>query len=375
MIGVSAALELTAQKLRVAIFDRREPGREASWAAAGMLSPAPESPHDDALVPLAIASLRQYPAFVAAVEAASGKSTGYVPCGALEIFPSLTTGERDERIARYRNLGIAANDTSTGRNHAGKITGRDCPAIWLPDEATVDPRALFAAALVAAQCSGVQMEAVHGITGLLLERGRCIGALAGEEKIYAEHVVVAAGCFSGEIMPADSNLARYAPTRPVRGQMIAFGNSATIGAPLETVLRSDRGYLVPRRNGQIVAGSTSEEVGFEKRVTPEGIRKITEAAIELMPGLAETEVVETWCGLRPGTPDDLPILGPTDTPGLLMATGHYRNGILLAPITAKLIRSWIVGAPELPVSVGAFSPTRFVAEKSQPHSGPPPRYA
>ena len=124
--------------------------------------------------------------------------------------------------------------------------------------------------------------------------------------------------------------------------MIALRHK-TAARALETVLRSDRGYLVPRRNGQIVAGSTSEEAGFEKRVTPEGLRKIMDAAIELMPSLAEAEMVDTWCGLRPGTPDDLPILGPTDTPGLLMATGHYRNGILLAPITAKLIRDWILG--------------------------------
>lgn len=376
LIGTSIAFELAPETLRVAVFDRQEPGQEASWAAAGMLSPAPESAHDAALVPLGMASLREYPGFVAAVEAASGKSTGYARNGALEIFlPPHGVAERDERLTRYRNLGIVAEPVSTAGHAAGKAAGRDCAAIWLPEEATVEPRALFDVTLAAAQKRGVEIVSGRGITRLLLESGRCTGVLAGEEKIHAQHVVIAAGCFSLEIFPGGDpmarSLARYAPTRPVRGQMIALRHS---GAPLEAVLRSDRGYLVPRSNGQIVAGSTSEEAGFEKRVTPEGLRKIMDAAIELMPGLADAEIVDRWCGLRPGTPDDLPILGPTDTPGLLMATGHYRNGILLAPITAKLIRSWILGERGMTTEVSAFSPMRFAAEESllqraAPHQG------
>ncbi len=199
--------------------------------------------------------------------------------------------------------------------------------------------------LAGAQHGGADIQSGCRVTGLLLEGRRCTGVLAGKEKIRSKHVVVAAGCFSGELLAGAGRIARYAPTRPVRGQMIALRHNSHNGrrsAPLKTVLRSERGYLVPRRNGQIVAGSTLEEAGFEKRVTPEGLRKIMDAAIELMPSLAEAEVVDRWCGLRPGTPDDLPILGPTDTPGLLMATGHYRNGILLAPITARLMRDWIV---------------------------------
>jgi glycine/D-amino acid oxidase-like deaminating enzyme len=226
----------------------------------------------------------------------------------------------------------------------------------------VEPRALFEAVLAAARQRGAKIESGRRVTGLLLEAGRCTGVLTAEEKISAHYVVIAAGCFSAEIFPRGSRVARYAPTRPVRGQMIAFRHSSK-GPTLETVLRSDRGYLVPRRNGTIVAGSTSEEAGFEKRVTPEGLRKIKEAAIELMPSLAEAQVVDSWSGLRPGTPDDLPILGPTDTPELMMATGHYRNGILLAPVTAQLARSWILGEPALPLGTSAFSPMRFAAEE------------
>jgi glycine oxidase len=377
LIGVSIAFELAPEKLRVAVLDCQEPGREASWAAAGMLSPAPESElesaQDAALVPLKMAGLEQYPEFVAAVEAASGKSTGYAQHGALEIFlPPSKVAERDERIARYRGFGIAAESVATAGHDGGKVMGCDCPALWAPDEATVEPRPFFEAVLAGAERRGVNVQSGRRVTGLLLEGGRCVGVLTGEEKIRSEHVVIAAGCFSGDFLAGDGRIARYAPTRPVRGQMIALRHKTHKGSPFETVLRSERGYLVPRRNGQIVAGSTLEEAGFEKQVTPAGLRKIMDAAIELMPSLAEAEVVDRWCGLRPGTPDDLPILGPTDTPGLVMATGHYRNGILLAPITAKLVKSWIMSERRgLPVNASAFSPMRFIGKESRRHEAVP----
>jgi glycine oxidase len=374
LIGASIAFELAAE-LRVALLDRGQPGREASWAAAGMLSPAPESAQDAALVPFGIASLQRYPDFIAAVEGASGKSTRYAHTGALEIvLPPGGTAERDERLARYQELGIAAEIASTteirDRAGPGAAQGPDRAAIWLPDEATVEPRALTHAVLAAAEQRGVAIMSGCCVTGLLREGGKCTGVLAGEEKFSAQHVVIAAGCFSAEFFAGDDSLAgherlgRYAPTRPVRGQMILFRHNARNDAPLKKVLRSKRGYLVPRRNGEIVAGSTSEDAGFEKRVTPEGLRKITDASIELMPSLVHADVVETWCGLRPGTPDDLPILGPTDMPGLLIATGHYRNGILLAPITAKLLRDWIVGGHAVETDVTAFSPMRFAGGQS-----------
>lgn len=136
------------------------------------------------------------------------------------------------------------------------------------------------------------------------------------------------------------------------------------GARLQRVLRSECGYLVPRRDGRIVAGSTSEEAGYEKRVTPAGVHRILENALELFPALAGAEITETWSGLRPGTPDDLPILGPTDIEGLLIATGHYRNGILLAAVTAELIREWVTTG-RTTFDARAFSPLRFADQKLQ----------
>ena len=189
----------------------------------------------------------------------------------------------------------------------------------------------------------------------------CTGVVVGSEKIAAAHVVVAAGCFCGEIARDDDLFARYAPTRPVRGQMLALRPD---GVNLQRVVRAGRGYLVPRRDGRIIVGSTLENVGFDKRVTAGGIRQMLDAALEMLPDLAGAELVESWAGLRPGTPDDLPILGPTDVEGLLIATGHYRNGILLAPVTAKLVRGWIVNG-RTTFEAGAFSPLRFSSRRPQ----------
>jgi glycine oxidase len=362
LIGAAIAFELAGEKLRVVVFDRQRPGREASWAAAGMLSPAPDSMRDLPLVPLGRESLKLYPEFVALIEEASGQSAAYAREGTLEIF-SGPRGEadRDRRVAECRRLELAAEPVAlnTARQWETGIGPAARAAAWLPEEGTVEPRSLMSAVIAAAQQRRVEIRADCGVTGLIREGDRCTGVLAGGEEISARHVVVAAGCFSSGIAPESEWLARYAPTRPVRGQMMALKPD---GANLRRVLRSERGYLVPRRDGRIVAGSTSEEAGFEKRVTPDGLRKIFDAALELFPGLAGAEILETWSGLRPGTPDDLPILGPTDIEGLIIATGHYRNGILLAPVTARLVREWITRGNTAFDAV-AYSPMRFATQK------------
>jgi glycine oxidase len=364
VIGASIAFELAGEKLRVAVLDRQQPGLEASWAAAGMLSPAPDSVRDLPLVPLGRESLNLYPEFVAAIEEASGESTGYARDGTLEIFSAPSADEdRDRRVAECLQLGLAAESVAidTARQWEPAIGPSSRAAAWLPEEGTVEPRAVMKAVMASAERRGAEFCGNCGVTGLIRERDRCTGVVAGGEEISAGHVVVAAGCFSREIAPEGEWFARYTPTRPVRGQMMALRPD---GPGLRRVLRSEKGYLVPRRDGRIVAGSTSEEVGFERRVTTEGMRKIFDAAIELFPGLAGAEVLETWSGLRPGTPDDLPILGPTDVQGLLIATGHYRNGILLAPVTAKLIREWITRTRS-EFDAAAYSPMRFANPKAK----------
>jgi len=370
LIGVSIAFELAAAKLRVVVLDRQEPGREASWAAAGMLSPAPDSLGDAPLVPLARESLRLYPEFVAALEEGSRKSAGYRRDGAMEIFLSPHgEAERDSRICALRELQIAAEPISlaTAREWEKSIGPRAQGVAWLPEEGSVEPRSLMEAALAAAQHRGVEVRSNCHVTSLLRAQDRCAGVIAGGERIAASHVVVAAGCSSGEIPFETGARARYSPTRPVRGQMVALRPRA---ASLRRILRSERGYLVPRRDGRIVAGSTLEDVGFDKRVTDEGVRRILDVAFELCPELAESQLLETWAGLRPGTPDDLPILGPSGIEGLLIATGHYRNGILLAPVTAKLMREWIV-EERTAFDAEPFSPLRFMRSEPQPEKVQP----
>jgi glycine oxidase len=367
LIGSSIACELAAQKLRVVLLDKRQPGREASWAAAGMLSPAPDSPEALPLVPLARESLRLYPDFVSAIEEASGKSVAFARTGAFEIlYSDDATARRDRLLAQYASLGIAAESISIESAHAQEpaLNPNAAATIWLSGEATVDPRLLTEATLEAAKNRGVEIVASRAVTSILAEAGRCAGVIAGGEKITAKNVVVAAGSFCGSLnqnaFDGAIAMARYAPTHPVRGQMLAMRSSKV---NLKKVLRSEHGYIVPRADGRIIAGSTLENVGFVKDTTPEGLRKIFAAAVALAPALADAEIVETWAGLRPGTPDQLPIIGPTDIPGLLIATGHYRNGILLAPITTTLIREWIVEG-KTSFDARRFSPLRFSAKNS-----------
>jgi glycine oxidase len=368
LVGSSIAWELAAQKVHVALLDRQRPGREASWAAAGMLSPGPDSPEALPLVPLAKESLRLYPGFVSAIEDASGTCVAFAREGALEVFDDAEgPAKRDRLVAEYAILGIVAEPLFTESACAKEpALNQNAKAIaWLPGEATVDPRLLTEATLEAAKNRGVEILASRAVTSILAEAGRCTGVIASGQKIAAENVVIAAGSFCGTIGEDPScgtiAIARYAPIHPVRGQMLAMRSNQI---KLKKVLRSERGYIVPRADGRIIAGSTLENAGFAKDTTPDGLRTIFEVAVALAPALADAQIVETWAGLRPGTPDQLPIIGPTDIPGLLIAAGHYRNGILVAPVTAKLIREWIV---EGKTSFGAerFSPLRFSAANSR----------
>jgi len=359
IIGGSIAWELARRGLHPLVLDRQEAGREASWAAAGMLQTAPESADGFPLVPLARASLALYPEFVAAIEADSGRTVGLRRTGAMEIFFSSDAArELSTLIALHHGLGLPAEalplDEALEMEPA--LSRHAQAAALLPQECALDSRALTDAVLAAAVAGGAVVLAGVGVESLIVNGARVEGVIAAGHRFAADHVILAAGAFSSRLDAAR----RYAPTRPVRGQMVALLSSAP---PIRRVLRSTRGYIVPRddaRPQRLVAGSTLENAGYEKRVTPEGIARVLEAAQEIVPDLAAAEIVETWSGLRPDTPDHLPILGPTELEGLTIATGHFRNGILLAPITAKLIAEWIT---ERRVSFewDIFSPLRFAS--------------
>ena len=363
IIGGSIAFDLAQRNLRVAVLDRQELMHEASWAAAGMLSPAPDCPAAIPLVPLGRASLALYPKFVAAVEDASGMRTRYRAGGAVEVICHGDAGcELSTLVALYRGLGLACEPLrlEEARNMEPAL-GRDVQAAaLLPDEGSIEPRALASAVLAAAKSAGVTLCPGVEVISLALDGKKCVGVKTSSgEYFHAAHVVLAAGCWSSQIPEA----APYAPTVPIRGQMVALRNT---GMPIRHVLRSERGYLVPRSVESpqtVVVGSTVENAGFEKRLTSGGIEKILSAANELAPELAKAEIVETWSGLRPGTPDQLPILGPVDFDGLVFATGHYRNGILLTPVTAKLTGDWITEG-RTSIDWEMFSPLRFLGAKA-----------
>jgi glycine oxidase len=359
IIGGSIAFELAREKLRVAVLDRQELMHEASWAAAGMLSPAPDSPAAIPVVPLSRASLAIYPKFVAAIEEASEICTDYRTGGALEV---LCHGDAERElstlVALHRGLGLDCEPLRVEEaREMEPLLGRDArAAAFLPNEASVNPRSLTSALVAASRVAGAELISGVHVVSLVTERNRCTGVETASGDIFsAGHVVLAAGCWTSQLSGAEP----YAPTRPVRGQMVALRHA---GKPIRRVLRSERGYIVPRDHAnpqKLVAGSTLENAGYEKAVTSGGLEQILSAVNELAPSLAGDEILETWSGLRPGTPDQLPILGPTDLEGLMIATGHYRHGILLAPITAKLIMEWITEG-RVSLDCQDFSPLRFM---------------
>jgi len=357
LIGLATALELSRSGLRSAIFDARDPGLEASWASAGILSPAPENSAMIAMVPLGRASLAMYPDFITLVEELSGLTTGYRAKGTLEaLFSRHAKEELNTIIALHHGLGLKAEPLSAqeARELEPALSEEIKAAVLRPDEASVDNRLLTTALLEAVKRSGVQIFSRSPVQSVWRKGSQCRGlVLSDGELVAAPNTVIAAGCYSSQI----SGVEEFAPVRPAKGQMISLRCEA---APIERVLWSERVYLVPRDDGRILAGATVEHVGFDKTVTAFGIHANLDAAIELAPALAAARIEENWAGLRPDTPDHLPIIGPTDLDGLSIATGHFRSGVLLTPITAKLTGDYMAGVKPT-IAGDRFSPLRFRA--------------
>ena len=354
LIGASIALELACAGLKVAVFDARKPGREASWASAGMISPSPESAAMRSLLPISLASVAAYPAFIRRVEELSGRPVGYRKDGGLDI---LLTEEEMKKVpgtlALHGASGLQAEALSGAQAYKLEpaLTAEIRGAILRRDEASLDNRAFTEGMLEAAQQKGVEIYSHNGAKSLWLEERTCKGLRLENGLVAARWTVIAAGCFSAQI---DGALT-YAPVVPAKGQMVALHCE---DVQINHDLWSNHMYLVPRNDGRIIAGATVEYEGFDRTVTAAGMKGILAGAISLVPALAKARIEETWAGLRPDTPDHLPILGPTDHEGLLVATGHFRSGILLAPITAQLIREWVT-TRKVSVDWTPFSPMRF----------------
>ena len=341
IIGLSLSIALHKRGVRVLVVERGEPGREASHAAAGMLADCPiETP--PALLGLARASARMYPEFVHQLQDESGMKVDLRDDGTI-LFVS---PDRDLELSEF----CSANPLPAPLpNLEPALAETNRRAVYLR-ERSVDPRALVSAALKAAKHREVDIFSGTIVTDALLSDGRVTGVRTDKTQYIAPCVVNCAGAWAGSL-PAH----RF-PTRPVKGQMLAVACAER--NVLRHVIRASEVYLVPRSDGRIVIGSTLEEAGFDKRTDADTIHRMHQAAIGIVPILRQARIIEDWAGLRPGTPDDLPILGATGTPGYFVAAGHFRDGILLAPITAHLMAQIITGAPP-DCDIASFSPIRF----------------
>jgi glycine oxidase len=357
--GAACALRLSQAGLSVAVVERGEPGGESSGAAAGILGAQMESPGPGPLLQLCLASRALHGALAEELRELTGIDVGYRQSGVLQL--AFAPNDEEEQRARHAwqtaaGLQVERVDARACREKGGSPRARS--GLFFPDDGRVDNRLLARALWHAAERAGARF--VRADARAVAVRGdEVAGVELAQGRIDAPRVVVAAGAWSA-LLPG-ARIAADA-VRPVRGQMIAL----RIAPPFQAVLRGGAGYAVPRGSETVIVGATVEEVGFDKSLTPEGIGRMRELADLLSPALAEAPIVERWAGLRPGSADGLPLLGtPLSGPrGLVVATGHYRNGILLAPLTGDAVRDLVLDrAPRL--DLAPFRPDRFAAASSR----------
>jgi len=337
IIGLSLAIELRKQGLRVLVVEKGEPGREASWAAGGMLvgSGLETLPP---LQPLAAASARMYPEFVHELEDESGLKIDLRSEGTLLLDPAVDSRMRDAHPLPASLQELEPNVALTGS------------VPLFVNEQSVDPRDLVVAAVAAARHRGIDFSSGDKVLAVEVSDGTAIGVRTNKTRFGGCVVINCAGAWAGQIGP------HAFPARPVKGQMLCVAMPEK--DMVRHVIRTPDVYLIPRTDGRLLIGATVEEAGYDKRTVPDTIQKLRQSALELVAKLADARTLEAWAGLRPGTPDGLPILGTTSTPGYFVAAGHFRDGILLAPVTAKIMSAIVTG--QIPqFELAGFSPARF----------------
>jgi glycine oxidase len=357
-IGLTIAWRAAASARSVLVLERDTPGQGSSHAAAGMLAPVSEAVlTEQPLLQLGLRSAAMYPEFVAEVEAASGRATGYHRCGSLLLAQDADAAEALARELDVRTrLGLAVRRLrgSEARALEPALAPSLRLALEIGDDHAVDPRALTAALVLAVANAGGVVRSDAEVAGLeRVPGGRVSGVrLAGGDRVSCEAVVLATGAWSVPGLPEAARV----PVRPVKGQIMRLHDPAGPGL-LHRVVRMRGGYLVPRGDGRYVLGATMEDRGFDTAVTAGAVHDLLRDAAEVLPGVLELVLDEASAGLRPGTPDNAPVIGPGALDGLHWATGHMRNGILLAPVTAELVLAGLDGArAEAP-----FDPRRFAA--------------
>jgi glycine oxidase len=354
VIGLASAWRLAQAGATVAVLEREERlPAGATRVAAGMLAPVGELTFGEpALLELTLAAAELYPGFVAELEEASGVATGYEVRGALHVALDRDEAEQLRRVHDLqRSMGLAAEwlPPRACRDLEPGLTPSLSGGVIAPGEGSVDPRLLSAALLAALRREGAEVRTGTEVSEALLEGERIAGVrTAAGEELRAAAVVLSCGAWSGQAgwLPEDAR----PPVRPVKGQILELRSPGGAPfSPIERIVASERVYLVPRRDGRLIAGATVEERGFDTAVTAGGIHELLREAYRLLPDVAEMELVEATAGLRPGTPDNMPAVGPGSRDGLILATGHFRNGILLAPLAAAAVVETLRDLPSSPL--------------------------
>ncbi|MFC8967324.1 glycine oxidase ThiO [Streptomyces sp. NPDC057094] len=365
IIGLVTAWRAAQRGFTTALVDP-EPGGGAAQVAAGMLAAVTELHYgEETLLGLNLASARRYPDFAAELTEATGQDLGYRRCGTLAVAL-----DADDR-AHLREL--HALQSRSGLDSEW-LTGRECRrlepmlapgvrgGLRVDGDHQIDPRRLAAALVTACERAGVSIHRTWA-ERLTVVRDRAAGVVTsdGAER-GAGQVVLAGGSLSGQLAGVPDDV--LPPVRPVKGQVLRLTvpqrYAPFLNRTVRAVVRGGHLYLVPRENGELVVGATSEELGWDTTVTAGGVYELLRDAHELVPGITELPLTETRAGLRPGSPDNAPLLGPTALDGLLLATGHFRNGVLLTPVTGDAM-AHVLTTGELPDEARPFSPRRFAA--------------
>jgi glycine oxidase len=361
VIGLGIAWRLAQAGCAVTVFDRGEAGHGASWAAAGMLAAAVETePGEEPLLPLTLESQRLWPDFARELEAASGISVNYRDEGTLVVALNRDDAAQLRHSYEFqKGLGLDLHwlNAAETRQREPHLKPGIAAAVWSPRDHQVENRDLGRALAVAARKAGVELVEHCAVREAVLAGGRVAGVVTERGREPADVVVLAAGAWSREIGGIPP--AYLPPVRPIKGQMLALQMDSA--APLlRHVVWLPRAYLTPRNDGRLIIGATVEERGFDTNLTAGGILALLEGAWRAVPSIEELPIAETWVGFRPGSRDDAPMLGPSGIDGLVVATGHHRNGILLAPVSAAVVSAFVLTG-RLPENARPFSPERFAA--------------
>ncbi len=360
-IGLSCAWRCAQAGMAVVVLERDEPGAGASGVAAGMLAPVTEATFgEEALLALNLEGRAQWPAFAAELEELTAMPSGYADSGALVVAADRDDVEELRRLHKFqREVGLNSDWLSAreARLREPGLSPRIGGAIHAPQDGQADPAAVVRALAAALIAAGGELRAGTCVEGLEVAAGRVTGVrTTGGDSIDADAVLIAAGAWSaeGELAAEVS-----APVlRPVKGQLLELRVRHGHSAPARHLVRTPRCYIVTRSDGRVVIGATQEEQGFDVTVTADGVHRLLEAAWEVLPDIGELELVAARAGLRPATPDNSPAVGRGEVEGLLWATGHHRNGMLLAPLTGRAVAGLLTKG-EMPPTFDAFHPSRF----------------